>query len=68
MVELFPNSLEALNNSQYLKDRCKTDWPFINTIFPGLNLKDTYIANHNLKKKFMKVQKNDMVKLMIKYI
>ena len=71
MVELFPNSLEALNNSQYLADRCKTDWPFINTIFPGLNLKDTYIANHNLKKKVYEGAKkrygkiNDQVHLRI---
>ena len=38
MVKLFPNSLDALNNSRYLADRCKTNWSFINTIFPGLSL------------------------------
>ena len=49
MVRLFPNSLGAINNSRYLADRCKSDWPFINTIFPGLSLKDTYHANRKLK-------------------
>jgi len=51
MVHLFPNSLDAINNSQYLADRCKTDWSFINTIFPGLSLKETYYANKKLKDK-----------------
>ncbi|SVB04696.1 uncharacterized protein METZ01_LOCUS157550, partial [marine metagenome] len=51
MVKLFPNSLNALNNSRYLADRCKTDWSFINTVFPGLSLKDTYRANKDLKNK-----------------
>jgi len=51
MVKLFPNSLDALNNSRYLADRCKTDWPFINTIFPGLSLQDTHHANKELKNK-----------------
>jgi len=51
MVKLFPNSLNALNNSRYLADRCKTNWSFINTIFPGLSLKDTYRANKDLKNK-----------------
>ena len=51
MVKLFPNSLDALNNSRYLADRCKTDWSFINTIFPGLSLKDTHRANKELKDK-----------------
>ena len=48
MVQIFPNSLDALNNSRYLADRCKTDWSFINTIFPGLSLKDTHRANKKL--------------------
>ena len=51
MVKLFPNSLEVLNNSLYLADRCKTNWSFINTIFPGLSLKDTHISNRKLKNK-----------------
>ena len=51
MVKLFPNSLDALNNSYYLADRCKKDWSFINTIFPGLLLKDTHNANEELKNK-----------------
>ena len=49
MVQLFPNSLHALNNSRYLADRCKTDWSFINTIFPGLSLKDTHRSNRKLE-------------------
>jgi len=48
MIQLFPNSLHALNNSKYLADRCKTDWSFINTIFPGLSLKDTHQSNKKL--------------------
>ena len=51
MVRLFPNSLDAINNSFYLANRCKKDWSFVNTIFPGLALKDTYRANDLLKKK-----------------
>lgn len=50
MIDLFPNSLEAINNSQYLADRCKTDWSFVNTVFPGLSLKETHRANEMLKK------------------
>ncbi|NHZ87071.1 MAG: PHP domain-containing protein, partial [Planctomycetia bacterium] len=49
MAKLFPNSLNAINNSYYLAERCKTDWNFINTIFPNLNLKDTHQANINLE-------------------
>ena len=49
MVKIFPNSLDALNNSKYLADRCKTDWSFINTIFPNLSLKDTHHSNIKLK-------------------
>jgi hypothetical protein len=43
--------LDALNNSRYLADRCKTDWSFINTIFPGLSLKETHVSNQKLKDK-----------------
>lgn len=49
MIDLFPNSLEAINNSRYLADRCKTDWSFVNTVFPGLSLKKTHKANQTLK-------------------
>ncbi|NHZ86840.1 MAG: PHP domain-containing protein, partial [Planctomycetia bacterium] len=38
IIRLFPNSLEAINNSHYLAERCKTNWNFINTIFPNLSL------------------------------
>ena len=38
-----------MNNSKYLADRCKTDWSFINTIFPNLSLKDTHHSNIKLK-------------------
>mgnify|MGYP001156955405 FL=1 len=51
MIKLFPNSLDALNNSKYLSDRCKTNWPFVNTVFPGISLKETYYANRVLEKK-----------------
>ena len=49
MIRLFPNSLNALNNSQYLAERCKTDWSFINTIFPDLSLKNTRQADRKLR-------------------
>lgn len=51
MVELFPNSLDAINNTHYVTERCKTDWNFVDTIFPGLNLRENHKANkqlHNL--------------------
>jgi len=51
MISLFPNSLDAMNNSYYLAERCKTDWSFINTIFPNLSLKKTHRANKDLKEK-----------------
>ena len=46
MLDLFPNSLDAINNSYYLAKRCKSNWSFINTVFPGLSLKDTFQANN----------------------
>lgn len=49
MVALFPNSLEAINNSHYLAERCKGDWSFINTIFPHLSLPETHRANRRLR-------------------
>ncbi|MDG2398547.1 MAG: PHP domain-containing protein, partial [Candidatus Marinimicrobia bacterium] len=51
MVRRFPNSLEAINNSTYLAERCKRDWSFVNTIFPYLSLKDTRRSNRILKEK-----------------
>ena len=50
MQILFPNSLEAINNSYYLAERCYTDWSFVNTIFPDLSLRKTHRANRVLKK------------------
>jgi error-prone DNA polymerase len=50
MINLFPNSLEAINNAQYLAERCKTDWSFINTIFPAITLKETRQSNIELRK------------------
>ena len=73
MVQIFPNSLDALNNSRYLADRCKTDWSFINTIFPGLSLKDTHRANRKLNHEvYLGARKrygdiNDQVSDRIKY-
>ncbi|HRS51607.1 MAG TPA: DNA polymerase III subunit alpha [Candidatus Marinimicrobia bacterium] len=49
MIDLFPNSLDAINNSQFLAERCKTDWNHTNTIFPGLSLKETNLANRQLR-------------------
>ena len=49
MIKLFPNSMDALNNSVYLAERCKSDWSFVNTIFPNLSLKNTHQANSQLK-------------------
>ncbi|MBL7013041.1 MAG: DNA polymerase III subunit alpha [Candidatus Marinimicrobia bacterium] len=51
MISLFPNSLDAINNSHYLAERCKTDWSFVNTIFPDLSLKKTHRANKDLKER-----------------
>jgi len=48
MAKLFPNSLNAINNSHYLAERCKTDWKFLNTIFPNLSLKNTHESNQKL--------------------
>ena len=50
MVQLFPNSLDAINNSFYLSKRCKTDWKFINTIFPGSSLKENYQLIYKIKR------------------
>ena len=49
MIRRFPNSLEAINNSSFLAERCKTDWNFVNTIFPGLNLKNQHRSNTRLR-------------------
>ena len=49
MIDLFPNSMTAINNSQYLAERCKTDWTYTNTIFPDLSLKNTHRANKALR-------------------
>ena len=49
MIDLFPSSVAAINNSQYLAERCKTDWTYSNTIFPNLSLKNTHRANKTLR-------------------
>jgi len=49
MIDLFPSSMAAINNSQYLAERCKTDWTYSNTIFPNLSLKNTHRANKTLR-------------------
>ncbi|RMF07329.1 MAG: DNA polymerase III subunit alpha [Candidatus Neomarinimicrobiota bacterium] len=46
----FPNSLDAITNSVYLAERCKTDWSFVNTLFPGLDLKATHRAGRTLRR------------------
>ena len=73
MIDLFPSSLDAINNSYYLAKRCKVEWSFINTIFPGLSLKDTFQANKKLreytyqgaKKRYQKI--NSQLKSRIDY-
>ncbi|NOZ08832.1 MAG: DNA polymerase III subunit alpha [FCB group bacterium] len=50
LIRQFPNSLEALNNAQYLAERCKTNWNYVNTIFPEMSLKDTRNASERLRK------------------
>ena len=73
MIDLFPSSLDAINNSHYLAKRCKVEWSFINTIFPGLSLKDTFQANKKLreytyqgaKKRYQKI--NSQLKSRIDY-
>ncbi len=50
MATLFPNSLDAINNAHYLAERCKTDWTFLNTIFPNMDLKSTREASRKLRK------------------
>lgn len=44
MVHLFPNSLQAINNSFFIAEQCHTDWQF-RTVFPSVNE-----ASHKLRK------------------
>ncbi len=37
MHQRFPNSREAIENTYRLAERCKTDWSYTKTIFPGLS-------------------------------
>ncbi|HMA61519.1 MAG TPA: DNA polymerase III subunit alpha, partial [bacterium] len=46
----FPNSSQAVNNAYYLGEQCKTDWSFVNTIFPGLTLKKNHQSKNKLRK------------------
>jgi error-prone DNA polymerase len=50
LLKYFPNSAEAINNAYYLGARCKTDWSFVNTIFPGLSLKKNHQAKNRLRR------------------
>ncbi len=50
MIHKFPNSREAISNSYALAKRCKTDWSFVHTIFPGLSPKETLRANTKLRR------------------
>jgi len=50
IMNTFPNSLEAINNAYYLAEKCKTDWNFIDTVFPGLTLKKNHQAKNKLRK------------------
>ncbi|MAJ43919.1 MAG: DNA polymerase III subunit alpha [Candidatus Marinimicrobia bacterium] len=45
MKDLFPNSIEAIENSYKIAQQCKTDWDFSNTIFPSIH-RDGNRTNH----------------------
>jgi len=66
MATLFPNSLDAINNAHYLAERCKTDWTFLNTIFPNMDLKSTHDANKKLRKLVYEGAEKRYVELKIK--
>lgn len=51
LEKLFPNSIQAIENSALLAKRCKTDWNYITTIFPQTTLAQTNKANTLLKKR-----------------
>ena len=73
MIDLFPNSLDAINNAQYLAERCKTNWTYVNTIFPGMSLKETHNANKKLRQLIYKGAKkrygeiSEIIKKRIEY-
>ena len=50
MLRRFPHCPEAVSNTFYLAQRCKTDWNFVNNIFPEMSLRKTHRANARLKK------------------
>jgi len=45
----YPHCPEALDNAWYLAQRCKTDWNFINNIFPETSLQKTHQATKRLE-------------------
>ncbi len=50
MTALFPNARDAIDNSFFLAERCKRDWHFVDTIFPGLSLRENHKANKQLER------------------
>jgi error-prone DNA polymerase len=67
MIQLFPNSLQAINNSFFLAERCHTDWQS-KVVFPAVNE-----ASYKLRKMVFAGAKkrygelNDIVKERIEY-
>lgn len=49
MRSRFPNSREAIANSFELAKRCKTEWSFVKTIFPGLSTDERRQASEKLR-------------------
>ncbi len=45
----FPHCPEAVDNAWYLAKRCKTNWNFVNNIFPEMSLQKTHRANQQLR-------------------
>ena len=50
MRRRYPHCPEAVDNAYYLAGRCKTDWSFVNNIFPEMSLQSTHRANRKLRK------------------
>jgi len=49
MRRRYPHCPEAVDNAYYLAERCKTDWSFVNNIFPEMSLQSTHRANRKLR-------------------
>ena len=49
MLRRYSHCPEAVRNTFYLAERCKTDWNFVNNIFPEMSLRKTHRANRELR-------------------